>query len=186
MRSGDAQQGSECGMPGAPAIEAENKLIEVGLEVLAAQPMIDAQGPDLEVGKDPVDPGQHDVSGHLADDMGIMGDASSTGIPGPTIGLGGGTGGEVDGDKAMQAGGRIIGDLTEPDAARAAAAILALDGSDHQHFALMTASAPTGDKIVFAAAGDFSLIDLDEAGERAAIGASMLRRSLAQSSHAVL
>ena len=138
MRSGDAQQGSECGMPGAPAIEAENKLIEVGLEVLAAQPMIDAQGPDLEVGKDPVDPGQHDVSGHLADDMGIMGDASSTGIPGPTIGLGGGTGGEVDGDKAMQAGGRIIGDLAEPDAARAAAAILDLDGSDHQHFALMT------------------------------------------------
>ena len=49
MRSGDAQQGSECGMPGAPAIEAENKLIEVGLEVLAAQPVIDAQGPDLEV-----------------------------------------------------------------------------------------------------------------------------------------
>jgi len=157
-------------MPGAPAIEAENKLIEVGLEVLAAQPMIDAQGPDLEVGKDPVDPGQHDVSGHLADDMGIMGDASSTGIPGPTIGLGGGTGGEVDGDKAMQAGGRIIGDLAEPDAARAAAAILDLDGSDHQHFALMTASAATGNGMVFAAAGDFSLIDLDEAGKRAATG----------------
>ena len=79
-------------MPGAPPIEAENKLIEVGLEVLAAQPVIDAQGPDLEVGKDPVDPGQHDVSGHLADDMGIMGDGGGAGIPGPTIGLGGGTG----------------------------------------------------------------------------------------------
>jgi hypothetical protein len=32
-------------------------------------------------------------------------------------------------------------------------AILDLDGSDHQHFALMTASAATGDWIVFAAAG---------------------------------
>ena len=44
-------------MPGTPAIETENKFIEVGLEVLSAQPMIDARGPDLEVGKDPVDPG---------------------------------------------------------------------------------------------------------------------------------
>ena len=67
-------------MPGAPAVEAENEFIEVGLEVLAAQPMIDAQGPDREVGKDPVDPGQHDVSGHLTDDMGIMGDAGGAGI----------------------------------------------------------------------------------------------------------
>jgi hypothetical protein len=48
---GDAQQGSECGMPGVPAVEAENEFIEVGLEVLAAQTVIDAQGPDLEVGK---------------------------------------------------------------------------------------------------------------------------------------
>jgi hypothetical protein len=31
------------------------------LEVLAAQPVIDAQGPNLKVGKDAVDPGQHDV-----------------------------------------------------------------------------------------------------------------------------
>ena len=84
-------------MPCAPAIEAEDKFIEVGLEVLAAQPVIDAQGPDLEVGKDAVDPRQHDVSGHLADDMGVMGDAGGTRIPGPTIGLSGGAGGEVDG-----------------------------------------------------------------------------------------
>src|SRR6516162_11125683 len=155
-------------MTGTPAIETDNEFVAEGLEVLAAQSMIDAQGADLEVGKDPVDPGQHDVSGHLTDDMGIMGDASGAGIPRPTIGLGGGTGGEVDGDKATQAGGRIIGDLAEPDAARAAAAILDLDGSDHQHFALMTASAATGSGMVFAAAGDFSLIDLDEAGKRAA------------------
>ena len=52
-------------MPGAPAVEAEDEFIEVGLEVLAAQPVIDAQGPGLEVGKDSVDPGQHDVSGNL-------------------------------------------------------------------------------------------------------------------------
>ena len=161
MRSGDARQGSECGMPGAPAIEAENKLIEVGLEVLAAQPMIDAQGPDLEVGKDPVDPGQHDVSGHLADDMGIMGDAGGAGICGPTIGLGGGAGGKVGGEKGMKAGGRIIGELAEADAPGAAAVILDLDGADDQHLALMAAPAATGDRIVFAATGDFGFIHLD-------------------------
>jgi hypothetical protein len=32
---------------------AEDEIIEVGLEVLAAQPMIDAQAPDLEVGEAP-------------------------------------------------------------------------------------------------------------------------------------
>lgn len=164
MRGGNAKQGSEGGVPDTPTIEAEDEFIEVGLEVLAAESVVDAQGPDLEVGKDPVDPGQHDVSGHLTDDMGIMDDAGGAGIPGPTIGLGGGTGGEVDGDKAVQAGGRIIGDLAEPDAARAAAAILDLDGADHQHFALMTASAATSDRIVFAAAGDFSLIDCGGSG----------------------
>ena len=31
MRSGDAEEGSECGMPGAPAVEAEDGFIEVGL-----------------------------------------------------------------------------------------------------------------------------------------------------------
>ena len=67
-------------MPGAPAVEAEDEFIEVGLEVLAAQPVIDAQGPDLEVGEDPVNPGQDDVGSHLADDMGIVGDAGGAEI----------------------------------------------------------------------------------------------------------
>ena len=32
-----------------------------------------------------MDAGQHEVSGHLADDMGVMGDADGAGIPGPAI-----------------------------------------------------------------------------------------------------
>ena len=103
MRGGDAEEGSECGMPGAPAVEAEDEFIEIGLEVLAAQPVVDAQGPDLEVGEDPVNPGQDDMGGHLADDMGIMGDAGGAGISGPTIGLGGGAGGEVGGEEGVEA-----------------------------------------------------------------------------------
>jgi len=168
VRGGDAEEGSECRMPGAPAVKAEDEFIEVGLDVLAAQSVVDAQGPDLEVGEDPVNPGQDDVSGHLANDMGIVGDAGSAGISGPTIGLGGGAGGNIGGEEGMEAGGRVIGDLAQADAAGAEAAVLDLDGADDQHFALMTASAATGDRIIFAAASDFGFIHLDEAGQWAA------------------
>ena len=89
-------------MSGAPAVEAEDEFIKVGLEVLAAQPMVDAQGPDLEVGEDPVNPRQDDVSGHLADDMGIVGDAGGAGISGPTIGRGGGPGPRLAARKAWR------------------------------------------------------------------------------------
>src|ERR1700747_1178102 len=109
-------------MLGAPAVEAKDEFIEVGLEVFAAQPVIDAQGPDLEVGKDPVDPRQDNVRGHPADDMRIRGDAGSSGISGPTIGLGSGTGREIGGEKGMKASGRIIGDLAKADAAGTAGA----------------------------------------------------------------
>ena len=34
-----------------------------------------------------MNPWEHDVGGHLADDMGIVGDAGGAGISGPTIGL---------------------------------------------------------------------------------------------------
>ena len=168
MRGDDAEEGSECGVPGAPAVEAKDEFIEVGLEVFAAQPVIDAQGPDLEVGKDPVDPRQDNVRGHLADDMRIMGDAGSSGISGPTIGLGSGTGREIGGEKGM-ASGRIIGDLAEADAAGNATAVLDLNGADDQHFALMAAPATPGDRIVLAAADNFGFIHLDKAGKRAAL-----------------
>jgi hypothetical protein len=38
-----AEQGSECVVAGTPAVEAEDEFIEVGLQVLAAQPVIDGQ-----------------------------------------------------------------------------------------------------------------------------------------------
>ena len=39
------------------AIEAENKFVEVGLKVFAAQAVIDTQRPGFEIGKDAVGPG---------------------------------------------------------------------------------------------------------------------------------
>jgi hypothetical protein len=63
----------------------------------------------------------------------------------------------------VQAGGRVIGDLAEADAA--GAAVRDLDSADDQHFALMATPATASDRVVFAAARDFGFIDLDEAGQ---------------------
>ena len=168
MRGGDPEEGSECGMPAAPAVKAEDEFIEVGLEVLAAQPVIDAQGPDLEVGEDPVNPREHDVGGHLTNDMGIVGDAGGAGISRPPIGLGGGTAAEVGGEEGVEAGGRVLGHLAQANATGPQSAVFDLDGADDQHFALMAAPATARDWVVFAAASDFGFIYLDETGERAA------------------
>src|ERR1051325_8639472 len=85
MRRCDAEERAEGGVPGAASVEAEDELIEVGLEVFATQAVIDAERPALEVGEDAVGPGQHDMGGHAADDMRVVRDAGDTGIPGPAV-----------------------------------------------------------------------------------------------------
>ena len=79
VAGGDAEQGAEGGVAGSAAVEAKDELVEVGLEMLAAQAVIDAQGPDLEVGEDPVHPWQDNMGGHFADDTRIVADAGSAG-----------------------------------------------------------------------------------------------------------
>src|SRR3954468_20399938 len=103
MRPGDAEERAEGGMSGAAPVEAEDELVEVGLEVFATQAVIDAERPALEIGEDAVGPGQHDMGGHTADDMRIMRNAGSTRVPGPAVGLGGGAGGEIGLEERMQA-----------------------------------------------------------------------------------
>src|SRR3954470_11255372 len=103
MRRGDAEERAEGGVPGAASVEAEDELVEVGLEVFATQAMIDAECPALEVGEEAVGPGQHNVGGHAADDMRVVRDAGSTGIPCPAVGPGGGAGGEIGLEEGMQA-----------------------------------------------------------------------------------
>jgi len=156
-------------VPGAAPVEAEDELVEVGLKVFSAQAVVDAQGPDLEVGEDAMDPGQDDMGGHRADDMGIMDEAGGAGIAGPPVGLGGGTRRQVGGEEGVQAGGRVIGHLAQPNAAGSSAAVDDLDSADNQDLALVAATATAGQRIVFAAAGDLGFINLDEAGQRAAV-----------------
>ena len=56
MTSGDVEQGAEHGGPGTTAVEVEDELVEIGLQILAAQAVEDTQHPDLEVGEDAVHP----------------------------------------------------------------------------------------------------------------------------------
>src|SRR5215210_6529653 len=169
MRRGDAEERAEGGVSGATSVEAEDELVEVGLEVFATQAVIDAERPALEIGEDAVGPRQHDMSGHAADDMRIVRDAGSTGIPGPAVGLGGGAGGEIGLEKGMQTIGRIVGHLLQADATGAGPAVLDLDGTDHEYLALMAAPAAAGQGIVLVAADDLGFVDLDEPGQGAAV-----------------
>jgi hypothetical protein len=70
--------------------------------MLAAQAVVDTQRPDFEVREDAVHPGQDDVGGHPTNDVGVVFDAGSAGIGGPSVGLGNGAWCKVAGDERMQ------------------------------------------------------------------------------------
>ena len=98
MRGGDAEQGAKRGIPITTGIEAEGKLIEIGLEMLRVEAMVSAHGPDFEVGEDAVDPG----CDHCVGDMAIVAGGRSTTVAGNSVGLGRGAGREVGGKEGVQ------------------------------------------------------------------------------------
>ena len=146
MRCGDAEERAEGGVSGAAPVEAEDELVEVGLEVFATQAVIDAERPALEIGEDTVGPGQHDMSGHAADDMRIVPDAGSTEISRPAVGLGGGAGGEIGLEKGMQTIGRIVGHLLQADATGAGPAVRDLKTARQQMLDLAPVAAGAADQ----------------------------------------
>ena len=111
----------EGGGSAVAAVEAEDELVEISLEMLGAQAVIDAQGPALEVGEDAVDPGEHEMARHRPDHMGIMARDRRTWIACPPIGLGGSAGCDAYLEEGMQAVGGIVGDAREADAAATSA-----------------------------------------------------------------
>ena len=117
MGCGDAEQGAEGSMGRAAAVEAEDELIEIGLKMLAAQAVVDAQSPDLEVGEDAVGQGRTMCAAILPMTWGSCFDTRRAGVSRPPIGLGGGAGSEIGGEEGVQAVGRIVGHLAEADAA---------------------------------------------------------------------
>lgn len=69
------------------SIEAKDELVEIALQMLVAQPMICAERPGLQIREAAMDPSQHDMSGHYADDVRVVIDAGHAGIGGPTVSL---------------------------------------------------------------------------------------------------
>src|SRR5437879_5457500 len=67
MVRGEPEHGFERDVPVEAPIVSEDKLVEIGVDVLAAQPMIGAEPPTLHQREDSMNPGQHDMAGHLAD-----------------------------------------------------------------------------------------------------------------------
>src|SRR3954468_22543380 len=62
----------EADVPYVPAVPAEDELVEMGLEVRAAEAMENARAPSLHQREHPVDPGQRNVRWHLPDDPAVV------------------------------------------------------------------------------------------------------------------
>lgn len=146
MAEADGEEPGEACMSVAASIEAERELVEIGLDMGSAQAVIDAERPGLQVGEHPMDPGEHDMRDHGADDVWFVPDVLGAGIGGPAVGLGGGVLGEIVGEKAMQAGGGEVPDLGKSDASWPA--VFDLDRASDQELASGAAAAATGDRIV--------------------------------------
>ena len=71
-------------MPIEAAVVTEDELVEVGVDVLAAEAVIGAKAPTLQEGEHPMNPLERDVRRHAADDAGIVpvfGEAGIRGVP---------------------------------------------------------------------------------------------------------
>src|SRR6516162_11023238 len=143
------EEGGKGGVSITAAIEAVDKLVEIGLQMPAAQAMMDAQGPDFEVGEDALHSGGGIVRAARA------------------AGLGGSVRREVRDEEGTQAHRGVVGHGAQADAAEPE--ILNLDGADNHKLAKVTAPA-AGGAVVLAPTADFGLVDLDQAGQEVPAG----------------
>ena len=155
-------------MTGSAAVEAEDELVEVGLQVFVAQAMVDAERPGLEVGEDAVHPGQDKVGGHRADDMGLVVLGRHSGVGRPAVRPGGCAGYDIGVDEAVETRGGEIVDAGETDTARPPA--FDLDGTGDQQLTLVAAPVTTGNRVFLGPMIDCGFIDFHQAGQSVAFG----------------
>ena len=73
-------------MPVEATIVAEDELVQIRIDMLAAQAVIGAQPPPLHQREDPVNPRQHDMGRHRADHARVMPVVGESGIGGVAVG----------------------------------------------------------------------------------------------------
>jgi len=139
MACRDPKQRIEGSVTRLAPVEAEDVFIEIGLQVLAAQAVIDAERPSLHIREDAVNPGQHYMRGHFADDMRVVIDARRAWIGGPSVGFDRRAGRHVRRNEAMQRFGGKVGDFREANTPRDA--IGDFDRAGDEHLALSAAAA---------------------------------------------
>ena len=165
---GDGEQGAEGGVPRSASVEAEDELVEIGLQVFPAQPVIDPTGPAVEVGEHLMDPGQDKMCGHGADDVGIVLVDGDAGISGPSIGLGGAGRGDVTGDEGVETAGTVVGESGQAQSARLVA-VAHLDATDHEQLAVMASPGAAAGGVVLGPERQGGFVDLDQPRQRIAV-----------------
>ena len=136
----NSKQGIEGGVTRFAPVEAEDKFIEVGLQMFAAQAVIDAKPPAFQVGKQPVDAGHDDVCRHRPDDVRIVAHMGHTGVGGKPIRFGGCAGDNIVLQECVQRAGAIIRDDTKPRPAEHRLSLLSgpdFGGSGDQQLAIV-------------------------------------------------
>ena len=98
------------------AVVSEHELVEICVGVFAAQSVIRAQSPSLHQGEDPMNPGQHDVRGHLANHARIVPVAGQSWIRGMAVRQQRRAGFYVGSHESLDRGRRVVGDHREADA----------------------------------------------------------------------
>jgi hypothetical protein len=142
-------------------IPAEDELVEVSLQMCFADAMEGAHGPALEVREYPVDPGQQDVGGHGADDLGLM-----PVIPEASVGcqaIADHRRATVDRplDEASDASGGKVPERLQANSS-GLAFLGQLDRANDQQFTHVAPALTPSHRIVLGSEREFAFVDFDE------------------------
>ena len=118
MVRGEPKHGFERDVPVEAPIVSEDKLVEIRVDVLAAQPMIGAEPPAFHQRENSMNPGQHDMAGHLADRPRVVSVIGEPGIRSVPIGEQRCSGLHVGPHKSLDRSRRVVRDSGETDAPR--------------------------------------------------------------------
>src|SRR6516162_6387738 len=181
MARGEPKHGLERDVPVEASIVSEDKLIEIRVDVLAAQPVIGAEPPTLHQGEDPVNPWQDHMACHLADRPRVVSVIGEPGIRFVPVGEQRRSGLCVGPHKRLDRSCGVVRDDGEADATRASIQVfrpfpswLGLVGAAIDHLdGARDKDLPGFHRIKKAVVGperNFGLVDLHHALQRLALG----------------